>query len=61
MAQSQSLIRREQATAAFVEELGCLPMACPDVVQVDHPGGLPQPAGARSADFRPNPTNSNQI
>src|SRR5215207_3118994 len=55
IAEGQSLIRREQTTTAFVEELGRLPIPRPEVINIDHAGGLPEPTRAPSAAFRPHP------
>jgi hypothetical protein len=55
MAQRQGFVCREQPPAALIQKPQRLLIPRPEVVNVDHPSGLPQPARARSADLHLDP------
>jgi hypothetical protein len=59
VADRQRFVGRKKPAASFVEELGGLSKPGADVIHLDHTGGLPQPAGASTANPRLCPAGGN--
>jgi hypothetical protein len=55
VADRRGLVGREQPASWLVQERDRPPMPLPDVIHIDHPGRLRQPASAASADLHPCP------
>src|SRR6185503_3093853 len=58
IAQSQSLVRREQAAAPLVKKLDRSPIPRPDVIDIDHFSRIAEPARAASASLLSHPASS---
>ena len=58
IAQSQSLVRREQAAAPLVKNLDRSPIPRPDVIDIDHFSSIAEPARAASASLLSHPASS---